>query len=175
MIEVGSSTVKAGFSGDKTPTLVFPSIVGKSKEDSEDEQEDFIVGEIDEEGEFDYSYPIGAKGAIKNWHYLEMLYSHAIAKLLKIKPEASEGIFIIEPLGSDIDRREDFAAMMFETFKVPRIYFARVPAMVMYASGRTSGTVVDIGEITSCISPVYEGFVLTDCVEYGTIGGHALT
>ena len=65
--------------------------------------------------------------------------------------------------------------MMFEIFGVPRVYFASAPAMAMYGAGHTTGIVVDIGETTTCVSPIYESFVVTKAVQYGKVSGHALT
>ena len=70
VIEIGSSTVKAGFAGDKTPKVIFPTIIGKTKEESKEEQDEYIVGMIAYSDTYDYSYPIGTAGVIKRWDHI---------------------------------------------------------------------------------------------------------
>ena len=50
--------------------------------------------------------------------------------------------------------------MMFEEFEVRSLYFANQPVLSLYASARTTGTVVDCGHsLTYCV-PVYEGYAI---------------
>ena len=103
-----------------------------------------------------------------------MIFKHIFEKELKIDPKEC-AVFINEPLIQDTERRPKLAKMMFEVFGVPRVYFASTPAMAMYGAGHTSGVVVDIGETTTCVSPIYEGFVVSKAVQYGKVSGQALT
>jgi len=47
---------------------------------------------------------------------------------------------------------------MFEKFNVPAISIAIQAILSLYASGRTSGLVLDSGDGVSHTAPVYEGF-----------------
>lgn len=46
---------------------------------------------------------------------------------------------------------------MFESFHVPALYVAIQAVLSLYASGRTTGIVLDIGDGVSHAVPVYEG------------------
>ena len=56
-----------------------------------------------------------------------------------------------------------------------RVFFALKPAMDMYAAGRVTGTVVDIGGSMVSVVPVEEGFPVPDAFEVNDIAGDALT
>ena len=47
--------------------------------------------------------------------------------------------------------------MMFESFNVPALYVSIQAILCLYASGRTTGIVMDSGDGVSHTVPVYEG------------------
>lgn len=49
---------------------------------------------------------------------------------------------------------------MFETFKVPRLYLGNQAVLSLYATGRTTGTVLDCGEGITHAVPIYEGYAI---------------
>eukprot|EP01084_Bolivina_argentea_P163112 283814_1 len=61
--------------------------------------------------------------------------------------------------------------IMFETFNVPAQYVGIAPVMSLYASGRTSGYMLDIGHGCTCTVPVYEGYALPHAIS----GKNAIT
>lgn len=65
--------------------------------------------------------------------------------------------------------------IMFETHRVTRFAVISQPIMTLYAMGRQNGIVIDSGDDSTTISPVYCGRVLTDAVCTLQIGGRQLT
>ena len=58
--------------------------------------------------------------------------------------------------------REKITQIMFEEFNVPSFYLANQAAMALYASGRTTGIVLDSGYGTTDCVAINEGVVLSD-------------
>lgn len=71
--------------------------------------------------------------------------------------------------------RDQTAELFFETFRAPALFFSPPSVLSLYASGRTTGVVLDIGEgVTHCV-PVYEGHALTHSVTRSDIAGRDVT
>ena len=72
--------------------------------------------------------------------------------------------------------REKMTQIMFETFKVPAMYVAIPAVLSLYATGRTTGIVVDSGFGSAYIVPIYQGHYLPDAVLRKDVGnGNDLT
>ena len=51
--------------------------------------------------------------------------------------------------------------IMFETFNVPALYIANNAVLALYASGRTTGVVVESGDGVTNVVPIYGMFHVT--------------
>jgi len=65
--------------------------------------------------------------------------------------------------------------LMFEKFHVPALYVASQAVLALYASGRTTGIVMDSGDGVSHAVPVYEGYALHHAITRLDLAGRDLT
>lgn len=71
--------------------------------------------------------------------------------------------------------REMMAELMFEYFRVDNLYIALQFVLALYASGRTTGVSCDIGEGTTSIAPIVEGYPISEAIRKAKLGGKDIT
>ena len=71
--------------------------------------------------------------------------------------------------------RDTAAQILFETFNVPALYTSVQAVLSLYASGRTTGIVLDSGDGVSHAVPVYEGFAMPSSIRRIDVAGRDVT
>ncbi|KZP24664.1 Actin/actin-like protein, partial [Athelia psychrophila] len=180
VVDIGTSSVRAGYAGDDTPKAIIPTSYGYIPQNADG---DVAMAEAPTEAGDDArtknakaklylgqhgpsiwraGMEIGnpmRDGLIHDWDPISPLISHALVDVMRCNPQ-EHPILVTEPAWNTVANREKMAEIMFEEFQVPAFYIANTGVLNAFAAGKGSAFVIDIGQTMASITPVIDGFVL---------------
>jgi actin len=167
VISFDDNMVYAGFGGDDAPSAAFPCVVGRPKQSGPMVgmgQKSVYVGDeaIAKRGILSLKYPV-SHGIITNFDDFEKILHHIFYNELRVAPEEFKVIITEAPLTPKANR-EKLIQILFETFNVKGYYTSIDAVLALYASGRTTGVVLDASAGVTHVVPIYEGYCLPHAV-----------
>ena len=179
LVDLGSSEIKAGFSGQESPKLLSPNYIGelKSKKNYKDSQKKkYTSDECDKfMGNLILHHPI-EKGVFTDPEDISLVFNYIYSKLEINEERIKEHpILISEALNNPRFNREKISEILFEKVGTPALIFGSQPLLSLFSTGATTGVVLESGDaITqSCVG--YEGFLIrSSCFRYD-YGGRDVT
>lgn len=178
VIDMGSGWCKVGFAGAAGPCAFFPSVVGVPRHPG------IMVGELAQNGPFVGDEALRRRGVcrlkypvehcmVTNWDDVETMYKHVFYEL-RAAPE-DHPVLLTEGTLNPKFSREKLTQLMFEKFNVPAMYLVTQAVLALYATGRTTGLVVESGDGVSWVTPVVEGSPLPHAALRYDMGGRDVT
>merc|ERR1719421_1443312 len=169
--------MKAGFAGEESVKCTFPSFVGRPKHNrvmAAAAEGDTFIGSRAEElrGILTLKYPM-AHGIVEDWNDMELIWRHIYSEMKIIAEE--HPVLLTEAALNPRKNREKAAEIFFETFSCPALFVSAQAILALYASGRTTGVVLDSGDGVTHAVPVYEGFAMSHAVMRTDIAGRDVT
>jgi len=180
VLDNGTGISKNGYAGEDQPRSVFPTVLGRPKygnimPEVKDYAREWYIGQeaMELKGVMLLQFPI-SHGQITDWPAMERIWHYTFYSDLRVDPSEHPVLLTEAPLNPR-NNREKMAEIMFETFNVPALYIATQAVLSLYSSGRTTGTVIDIGDGVSHIVPIFEGFALSHAIERVDLAGRDIT
>jgi centractin len=118
-------------------------------------------------------YPL-QHGMVTDWQDMERLWQHIYMDALQVSPE-EHPVLLTEAALNPRKHRDQAAEIFFETFNVPALFVSIQAVLALYASGRTTGIVLDSGDGVTHAVPVYEGFAISSAIRRNDLAGRDVT
>ncbi|MFW9992908.1 MAG: actin, cytoplasmic 2 [Candidatus Odinarchaeota archaeon] len=180
VIDNGTGLSKNGYAGEDQPRTVFPTLIGYPKyqsimSDVDHYVREYYVGEeaMNLRGVLKLMYPI-EHGIVNDWDAMEKIWHYTFHNDLRLNPSDHPVLLTEAPL-NPAKNREKMAEILFETFNCPAMYVSMQAVLSLYASGRTTGLVIDAGDGVIHIVPIYEGFAISHAITRIDIAGRDIT
>ena len=182
VIDIGTSSIKAGLSGQEKPSLVFPNYFGEMKYSKsvgilkEDDKKKRIGKDCDKYfGVIKLKYPL-THGVFNDDKDIEIIFDHIYSNLdMSITEIKEHPVLIAEPLLNPQQNRQKIAKLLFDKYKIEHLFFASQPILSLFSTSSTSGAVLESGDgvTQSCI--IYEGYTIPGSYKRINLGGKEVT
>ncbi|TDL29315.1 actin-related protein Arp4p [Rickenella mellea] len=180
VLDIGTSSIRAGYAGEDTPKAVVPTSYGFTPQTQDPLDVPMEAGgdpaadaaEIKKKAKLhigqhgpsmfrhgmEVANPMQA-GLIHDFTPIPSLIRYAFETGLSCNA-AEHPVLVTEPPWNTPANRERMAEIMFEEFQVPAFYISNTGVLNAFAVGKGTALVIDIGQAMASVTPVVDGFVL---------------
>lgn len=114
------------------------------------------------------------RGVVTDWAAAERLWNHVVHDALAVAP-GEHPYLVTEAVLNAHANREKLAQFFFETLSAPSLHVAIPAVLALFASGRTTGLVLDAGDTVCTALPVAHGHCDVNAVRRLDLGGRDVT
>ncbi len=182
IVDIGTSMIKAGLSGQEKPSLVFPNYFGemkysKSLDSWKDDDKKEIIGNDCNKylGVIKLRYPL-SHGIFDDPKDITPIFDYIYNNLdMSITEIKEHPVLITDPLLNPQENRKNIAKILFDNYKIEQLFFASQPILSLFSTSSTSGAVLESGDgvTQSCI--IYEGYSIPGSNKRINLGGREVT
>jgi len=179
ILDIGQFSTKIGFAGEDHPNNVFFTLVGVPKYQNVDLTLSNQISELcigneiqDAMGLYKLFHPI-QNGRIHDWNYYKKILEYIFYNL-RVDPIVTNILYAVHPLSPKQDKRKVFDIFL-EEFNCASFYPVLDSLLTLYSGGFQTGLIIEIGDSSTRIVPVYEGFQLSHAIKILDLGGNLIT
>ena len=168
VVTFDSETMEAGVAGASAPTVVVPTLAGTVRTGPTATSTTAVYGDAaaSRRGVIATTHPV-RRGEVVDWTAFRGLVNYVITTKLGLVPT---DVALLIASAKPADDQRPFQDMAFAFLHVPRAYFTSEPVLALYASGRTTGLVLELDADESGAYAVYEGYSKAQWSRYGDYG-----
>lgn len=166
VIDNGTGWIRAGFTGEDAPRVVFPAVLGVPRTAGPVSSNDVLIGDaaLAKQDSYNVQRPL-ERGRIVSWEGMQLLWRHAFREL---GVSAEDQALVLTKASEPSTNPPHLPAaywgkltqLMFESFGVPALSVVDRAALIVQTSGRNTGLAVSIGESILRVVPVHDTFAL---------------
>jgi len=177
IVDNGSAVCRAGLAGEDEPRCVIPSRVCRASKEfhMSGVRKDYYIGKEVEDRLplMSVNRPI-QHGIVTDWEDMEKIWQHIFFSELTVDPEKHAVLLPEAPLNPR-GNRERLTQIMFNKFKFSAMCVRSQAVLSLYATGCTTGIVMEAGDGLTHTMPICHGHALPHAMLSLNFAGRGLT
>ena len=188
VVDIGTGTIKAGFSGQDLPLVVIPTVMGEKEieidagigQQNQNEQvkkkseKTFGNEAFAKRAEMDQLFHPVKRGIIEDYDKLDDILTHIFHTELGVDPRSMNVLLTDCPLSTK-EHKMKIAEIMFTKHKVKSLALQNTAVLSLFSTGTTTGLVAECGEGVTYTVPVFEGYALPHAMHNINVAGGDVT
>jgi actin-related protein len=184
VIDLGNAYTKIGFSGEDLPKEIIPSLYARNKMfDKKNEigafdQKMDVFGYEATEPQYETDYDLfhltcGDHKERTSKEYLEFL-KDALENKMGLSTSEYDVIVNISPIKNE-ENIKAYGRLFIDELNFKGLAMINSSSLSLFATGKTTGVIVQCGECRTYTVPIYEGFPLYHALNKARVGGRVIT